>query len=71
MEISTKGWFRLWLAIAVVWWVGWLILLVTEEYMDCGTWLSCIVVTVLPPIILYIIGRVVYWIYKGFMGDKE
>jgi hypothetical protein len=22
MKISTKGWFRLWLAIALVWWIG-------------------------------------------------
>jgi hypothetical protein len=88
-----KGWFRLWLVIALVWCVGGVILLIipflvpaqfhayTSSSRDpalgggqvfnwvyfCG-WVT---LAFLPPIVLYIIGRVVYWIYKGFKVDKE
>ena len=72
MKISTKGLLRLWLAIALVWWVGWFIFPdVWVEFVQPNSILGLIAWIIFPPIVLYIIGRLVFSFYKGFMGDKE
>ena len=75
MKISTKGWFRLWLAIALVWWIGGAVgfivhAVIDESKLRNAELIGLLSLAIFPPIVLYIIGRVIYWIYKGFKEDK-
>ena len=79
MPLSTRGFcFRLWVVIALVWWVGSFFIIAeipvprTHPHPHALHPITRGVYWIIfPPIVLYIIGRVVYWFYKGFKGDEK
>ena len=69
-----KGWFRLWLAIALLWWIGCAVgFIVYAVFDEWQLWneelIGMVSLAIFPPIVPYIIGRVIYWVCKGFKED--
>jgi hypothetical protein len=68
MDISKRlnGWQRIWVVFTVVWTIGLGLLIVWDWEGFGGTFWQAILLLVIPPLILYVAGRTVWWIYRGF-----
>jgi len=65
------GWMRLWLGLSGIWSaiMALVVVMLIKDQMPASEIAVIVVIFwVVPPAILYGLGRLVYWIYKGFRG---